>query len=101
MTISSKISRFLEEKGISYTELAKAHGSSPQNISKILRKNGKVQLDFIIWLVERYPEIDLNSLIKPGKVLSIVNEDPGIYGKSPAKKEAILREIGLLLDKHL
>lgn len=101
MTISDKISRFLDEKGVTYTELGEKHGSSPQNISKMLRKNGKVPLDFILFLIGLYPEIDLNALIKPGKVHSIVSEEREKYGKDAATKDEILSEIGKILDKYL
>lgn len=100
MTINDKISQFLNEKGISYTEIAKERGTTPQSISQLLRKE-KAAVDFALWLAERHPEIDLNLLLKPGRVLSIVAEPRSKYGASPATKEDILKEIEIVLDKFL
>ncbi len=100
MTINDKILQFLSEKKISFTEIGKERGVTPQSVSQALKKE-KAQLDFVLWLVERNPEIDLNLLLKPGKVSSIVAEPKPTYGNSVDRKAEILREISTVLDKHL
>lgn len=54
-----------------------------------------------MWLAERNPEIDLNLLLKPGRVLSIVAEPVEKYGKTLDHKKEILKEIEVILDKYL
>lgn len=100
MTINDKILQFLSEKKISFTEIAKERGVTPQSISQSLKKKN-AQLDFVLWLVERNPEIDLNLLLKPGRVNSIVAEPKPTYGNSIDRKSEIMKEIGAILDKHL
>lgn len=100
MTINEKILQFLTEKKISFTEIAKERGVSPQSISQSLKKD-KAALDFVLWLVERNPEIDLNLLLKPGRVTSIVAEPKPNYGDRAERKAEIMKEIGAILDRNL
>lgn len=99
MTTNEKISQFLTEKGISYTDIAKERGTTPQSISQLLKKK-KAALDFVLWLAERNPEIDLNLLLKPGRVSSIIAEPPVKYGQSGNVKQEILKEVEAVLDKY-
>ena len=100
MTINDKILQFLAEKKISFTEIAKERGVTPQNISQSLKKD-KAALDFILWLAEKYPEIDLNLLLKPVKVDSIVSEPRQHYGNLSDQKPEIMKKIADVLDKYI
>lgn len=100
MTINDKILQFLHEKKITFTDIAKERGVTPQSISQLLKKD-KAALDFVLWLVERYPEIDLNLLLKPGRVNNIVAEPRPVYEKSTPAKTQILKEIENVLEKYL
>lgn len=100
MTINDKILQFLAENKISFTEIAKERGVTTQAISQLLKKKN-AQLDFVLWLVERNPEIDLNLLLKPGKVISIVAETKPVYGNSVDRKAEIMKELTAVIDKFL
>jgi hypothetical protein len=100
MTINEKILQFLSEKKISITEIAKERGVSTQAISQLLKKKN-TQLDFVLWLVERNPEIDLNLLLRPGKSGGIVAETKPTYENSADRKAGILKELDVVLDKYL
>ena len=103
MRINTKILKFFQERGISHTEIAASYGGTPQNIWNILNKEtGKVPWDFLVWIAEKHPEININTLLqKETTNLSLVAEPPSIYEKRPATKEEILTEVKAVLDKYL
>ncbi|MEC5156623.1 hypothetical protein [Chryseobacterium sp. MP_3.2] len=102
MKINAKILKFFQEKGISKKEIADSYGGTSQNIWNILNKeSGKVPLDFLIWLAENHPELNINVLLQPDTDASLVSEPYSVYEKKPATKEEILAEISKVLDKYL
>lgn len=102
MKINKKILKFFQNKGISKTEIAESYGGTSQNVWNILNKeSGKVPLDFLIWLAENYPEIDINELLKESSDDYMVKEPQTIYLQRPATKEEILIEVSKVLDKLL
>ena len=102
MKINAKILKFFKDREVSNTEIANSYGGSSQNIWNILNKeNGKIPLDFLIWIAENYPELNINELLRSEREGSIVSEPYVIYDKKPATKQEILKEIEIILDKYL
>lgn len=100
MTIKEKINRFLDAKNLTYTEIASRFNTTQQNISRFLRAEGKVPLDFVIWLATEYPEIDLHKLLLEENQISIVSDDASNYDKTARRKEKALEEISAIMDKY-
>ena len=102
MRINTKILKFFQERGVSNKEIADSYGGSSQNIWNILNKDTeRVPLDFLIWIVEHYPELNINTLLKKDNTQSLVSEPYTVYEKKPATKEEIMKEISAVLDKYL
>lgn len=102
MKINTKILKFFQERGISHTDIATSYGGTPQNIWNILNKDsGKVPIDFLIWIADNYPELNINALLRKDGNASSVKDNDMVYEKKPATKEEILTEIKAVLDKYL
>ena len=102
MKINTKISEFLEKKGISQKEIAESYGGTVQNISNILnRDTGKVPFDFLIWLANNHPELNLNSILETDTQNYLVHEERATYGNSVELKSKIMSEVRMILDKYL
>ncbi|MGV8914344.1 MAG: hypothetical protein ACOH1X_02735 [Kaistella sp.] len=102
MRINTKILKFFQELGVSNKEIADSYGGTPQNIWNILNKDTeRVPLDFLIWIAENYPQLNINSLLKKDNNSSIISEPYTVYEKRPATKQDILKEISAILDKYL
>lgn len=102
MTVKEKLKQYLQEKKLTHTSIAKAYGTKPQTISKMLSEKGNVTLDFVVWFSTNYPDVDMNKLIVPGRVRNIIREESTPYGEGrPINKEKILEEIGKILDQYI
>lgn len=101
MKTNKKISLYFEEKDISQVEIAESYGGSPQNISNILnRDSGKVPFEFLVWLAEHHPDLDINALLQEKNDRYIIRESKSEYAKLPVSKDEILQEVSKVLDKY-
>lgn len=102
MKINTKLLKFFQDKGISHVQIAESYGGTRQGVWNMLNnKNGKVPLDFLIWLAEHHPEVNINALLHSDGTESIVQESASNYEKRPATKAQIVAEIAKVLDKYL
>lgn len=101
MKINEKIKSFLAKKGLTHKEIADGYNTTQQNVSRFLADNGRVPLDFVVWLVNEYPEIDVDRLIRHPRSSNIVREPATSYHNRTDRKEEILQEIADILDKHM
>lgn len=102
LKVKTKIKAFLKEKNVSYTSIGEEFGTTKQYISQMLSPKSKIPLDFIMFLCEKYPEIDLNKLLKPTVTTNIVAENgTAEYQTAGRKREKILEEIGKILDEYV
>jgi transcriptional regulator with XRE-family HTH domain len=101
MKTNKKISQYFNEKDISQAEIAESYGGSPQNISNILnRESGKVPFEFLVWIAENYPDLDINALLQEENDNYIIRESKSEYAKLPVSKDEILNEMSKILDKY-
>lgn len=102
MKINEKILRFFSDKGISQKEIAESYGISSQNMSNIFnRDSGKVPFEFLVWLAEHHPELDLNALLRKDEEHFLIRESSADYKTTSDIKNKILKDISKILDKNL
>lgn len=102
MKINEKILKYFEDQGISKTEIAESYGGSAQNVWNILnRESGKVPLEFLVWVAENHPDLDLNSVLRKSDQNYTVHEDHAVYVKPQDIKQKIMEEINGILNKYL
>ncbi|KNB61009.1 helix-turn-helix domain-containing protein [Chryseobacterium sp. Hurlbut01] len=99
MKISEKIKSFFEEKGLSHTQIGAKYGVSQQTITNYFNEKRAIPLDFLVWMKEEFPEIDINSIISK-KENYIVSESRAMYKRKETREE-ILNDIGKILDKYV
>lgn len=99
MKISEKIKEFFDEKGWSHTEIGAKYGVSQQTITNYLNEKRAIPLDFLVWMKEVFPEVDINSIISK-KENHIVSESKAM-NKRKESREEILKEFGKILDNYL
>lgn len=96
-----KFKEFFETQEWSHTEIGASYGASQQTITNYLNGKRKIPLDFILWMKEKFPNLDLNSIFD-GQVIKMVSEERMTYANEAKKdRETILAEIGGILDKYL
>lgn len=88
MKINEKISQFLEDKKISLSEIGRRYGTTHQTISNYLNGNRALPLDFLVWLLSEFPDMDANKLLREDNTY-FVADNRGEYGKKLTKKEAL------------
>lgn len=98
MIISDKIKRFFEEKNWSHTQIGYKYGASQQTITNYLNQKRAIPLDFIVWMKEEFPEIDINSIVSKQEN-HIVAETRASYERKESK-EQVLQKIGKILDDY-
>ncbi|MFV8268422.1 helix-turn-helix domain-containing protein [Flavobacterium sp. GT2N3] len=92
-----KLHLFFKNKGLKQKEIAEALGYSPAMISRYLRGSDKINADFIIILIKKFPEIDLQYIFSDVKKNStMVSEPSEDYG---IKEEDVIRELELIEKK--
>lgn len=99
MKISEKIKAFFEEKGWSHTEIGAKYGVSQQTITNYLNEKRAFPLDFLVWMKEEFPEVDINSIISK-KENHIVSESRAMYKRKETREE-ILNQFGKILDNYI
>lgn len=101
MTIKEKINKFISEKNLTHSEIGRGFKTTQQNVSRFLGESGRIPLDFVVWLANEYPEIDLEKLIRDSEEFSIVRDSGAAYRKGGANKHKALEEISAVLDKYM
>ena len=92
-----KLQLFFKSKGLKQYEIAEALGYSPAMISRYLKGSDKINADFIIILIKKFPEIDLQYIFSDDmQKLSIVEEPKIGYG---IKEEDVVSELELIEKK--
>ena len=71
MSISIRLSEFLEARNIRQKELADIFGITRQAVGHFVKGRAKLSLDYFILLIEKYPELNANWLLTGnGKMLN-------------------------------
>lgn len=92
-----KLQLFFKKKGLKQKEIGEALGYSPAMISRYLKGSDKINSDFILILVKKFPEIDLQYIFSDeNKNTSMVSEPCEEYG---IKEEDIIDELQLIEKK--
>ena len=100
MNIKQQINTFLEINQITVTEIARRTNTTQQNMWRILKGPGKVSLEFVVWLANEFPEIDLEMLFRNKREPTLDCFDQ-IDTKSAIRKQEALKEIEGILDKYI
>ena len=92
-----KLHLFFKSKGLKQKEIAEALGYSPAMISRYLKGSDKINSDFIIILIKKFPEIDLQYIfsdeVKKNLMVSEPSDDYGI------KEGDVVHELELIEKK--
>ena len=97
MKINEKIKFFFTAKGLTNTEIGDLYGSTSATIGNYFNGKRDIPIDFILWLKNEYPEMDLNILFKDDENTEIcvvkVSDTADI-------KNEILKEMETVLKKY-
>lgn len=92
-----KLHLFFKSKGLKQKEIAEILDYSPAMISRYLKGSDKINADFIVILLKKFPEIDLqyifNDDVEKKSMVSEPSEDYGI------KEENVVDELELIEKK--
>lgn len=92
-----KLHLFFKKKGLKQKEIGEALGYSPAMISRYLKGSDKFNVDFILILVQKFPDIDLQDLFsEENKNACMVSEPSEGYG---IKEENVLEELEIIEKK--
>lgn len=100
MTTGEKLKHFIKQQGHTQSSFAEETGESYSNLNKMCNGERDINYTFISRLTNRYPDIDLNELLKDdAEIITMINDGGEIYRKTPSKGEILdnmIKEIELL-----
>lgn len=96
MEYHERLRDFFKDQGIKQKQVAEMLGYGSAAISKYFNGQYEINAEFIIKLIDKYPDFDLNYLFKGGNV-DMVQEPSEKYGK---KQEDLLSELEELVKKY-
>lgn len=99
MKIYEKIREYSKSKGETMKEIADAYGVTPQSIQLYFSGKNAMPLNFLVWYVEKHPDLDLYALFNKNQQ-SIVSEPKSPYNKK-SKKQDVIDRIVEILEKEL
>ncbi|MDR6158281.1 transcriptional regulator with XRE-family HTH domain [Chryseobacterium sp. SLBN-27] len=99
MKIYEKIREYSKSKGETMKEIADGYGVTPQSIQLYFSGKNAMPLNFLVWYIEKHPELDLYALFNKNQQ-SIVSEPKPVYNKK-SKKQDVIDRIVEILEKEL
>lgn len=98
MKIYEKIREYSKGKGETMKEIAEKYGVTPQAIQMYFSGKNAMPLNFLVWYIEKHPEIDLYALFSK-EHNQIVSEPRAEYHKKYRKQHVIDRIISILEEE--
>lgn len=84
MGFSTKLKSFFKEKGMNNRQVSEImEGYSESMISRYINSD-KVSLHFLNKLIQYFPDIDINYMIREDNAVDEVAEQPSVYRKESA-----------------
>ena len=99
MKIYEKIREYSKSKGETMKEIADAYGVTPQSIQLYFSGKNAMPLNFLVWYIEKHPDLDLYALFNKN-LQSIVSEPKPSYSKK-SKKQDVIDRIVEILEREL
>lgn len=99
MKIYEKIREYSKGKGETMKEIAEGYGVTPQSIQLYFSGKNAMPLNFLVWYIEKHPELDLYALFDKNQQ-SLVSEPKSVYHKK-SKKQDVIDKIVEILEKNL
>jgi transcriptional regulator with XRE-family HTH domain len=93
---NEKLKSFFISKGLSQKKVGEMLGYSPTMMSRYYRGTDKINADFIIKMVQTFPDIDLKYIFSEEETINSVQEPKPFYGLN---KENIDKELELIGQK--
>lgn len=101
MKIFEKIKVFIQLSDLTQKELGEMSGKSQQTITNYLTGQNQIPLDWLVWFLNEFPEIDIKELFNEKSDSYKVSEPRSKYGNKRINKESIINRISQILDEEL
>lgn len=92
---NEKLQLFFKDKGLKQYEIGKILGYSPAMIGRYLKGSDKINADFIIKLVKKFPDVDLQYLFSEDDI-QLLSEPSSYYGLN---EDNLDKELEIIIKK--